>query len=91
MLIKKLTYQRPENHSAENVTVIGTVSDDRRRGVCSDKVYSFILTIVYFAVTMAHELSHNLVSGHTKEHGFYTESFATKYLPKLVDLLASLN
>lgn len=44
----------------------------------------------YWYVTIAHELSHNLVSGHNKEHGFYTESFATYYLPKLVDLLASI-
>lgn len=44
----------------------------------------------YWYITMAHELSHNLVSGHTKEHGFYTESFATHYLPKLVTLLANL-
>mmetsp|Transcript_21688 Transcript_21688/g.60192 ORF Transcript_21688/g.60192 Transcript_21688/m.60192 type:complete len:2095 (+) Transcript_21688:3009-9293(+) len=44
----------------------------------------------YWYITMAHELSHNLVSGHNKEHGFYTESFATKYMPKLVELLAGL-
>ena len=44
----------------------------------------------YWYITMAHELAHNLVSGHNKEHGFYTESFATRYLPRLVDLLANL-
>ena len=45
----------------------------------------------FWYITMAHELSHNLVSGHNKEHGYYTESFATHYLPRLVDLLANLS
>jgi hypothetical protein len=44
----------------------------------------------YWFVTMAHELSHHFVSAHNKEHGYYTESYVTKYLPKLVGLLASL-
>jgi hypothetical protein len=40
----------------------------------------------YWYMTTAHELSHNLVSAHNKEHGFYTESYATLYLPKLAAL-----
>jgi len=44
----------------------------------------------YWFITTAHELSHNLVSAHNKEHGFYTESYASLYLPKLAILIASL-
>jgi len=45
----------------------------------------------YWFVTFAHELAHNLVSAHNKEHGFYTESYVTMYLPKLLQLLRSLS
>lgn len=45
----------------------------------------------YWYVTQCHELSHNFVSAHNREHGFYTEAFSTKYFPKLVALLRSLN
>lgn len=38
----------------------------------------------YWFTTFAHELAHHLVSHHNKEHGFYTESYVTLYLPKLV-------
>lgn len=41
----------------------------------------------YWFVTMAHELAHNLASGHNKEHGFYTESYVTLYLPKLLAVI----
>lgn len=44
----------------------------------------------YWYITTAHELSHNLVSAHNKEHGFYTENYASLYLPKLAVLMASL-
>jgi hypothetical protein len=44
----------------------------------------------YWFTTMAHELAHHLVSAHNKEHGFYTESYVTLYLPKLVSLLATI-
>lgn len=44
----------------------------------------------YWYVTMAHELSHHLVSAHNKEHGFYTESYTAQYMPNLMDLLRSL-
>lgn len=45
----------------------------------------------YWFVTICHELSHNFVSGHTKEHGFYTESYSSHYLPKLMGMLKSSN
>jgi len=44
----------------------------------------------YWFVTIAHELAHNFVSAHNKEHGFYTESYVTHYLPKLMELLTKL-
>jgi hypothetical protein len=44
----------------------------------------------YWYVTIAHELAHHMVSGHTREHGFYTESYCTHYLPKLLVLLNDL-
>jgi len=44
----------------------------------------------YWFVTIAHELAHNFVSAHNKEHGFYTESYVSLYLPKLLQLLQNL-
>jgi hypothetical protein len=44
----------------------------------------------YWFVTTAHELAHHIVSAHNKEHGFYTESYMTLYLPKLIELLSGL-
>jgi Protein of unknown function (DUF3684) len=41
----------------------------------------------YWFVTICHELAHHLVSGHTKEHGFYCENFSQLYLPKLMVML----
>ena len=43
----------------------------------------------YWYVTFAHELAHHMVSAHNKEHGFYTESYVTLYLPKLIGLLSN--
>jgi len=37
----------------------------------------------YWFTTMAHELAHNLVSAHNKDHGYYTESYVTLFLPAL--------
>jgi hypothetical protein len=45
----------------------------------------------YWFVTTAHELAHHMASGHNKEHGFYTESYVSLYLPKLVSLFATLD
>lgn len=44
----------------------------------------------YWFTTIAHELSHNMVSAHGKQHGFYTESYVSHYMPKLIEL-ASLD
>jgi hypothetical protein len=44
----------------------------------------------YWYVVFAHELSHNLATGHNKEHGFYTESYVAKYLPKFLALMGTL-
>jgi len=44
----------------------------------------------YWMVVFAHELSHNLVSAHNKEHGFYTESYIAHYLPRFFALMGSL-
>jgi len=41
----------------------------------------------YWFVTTAHELAHHLVHAHSKEHGFYTESYMSLYLPKLMEAL----
>lgn len=44
----------------------------------------------YWFTTTAHELAHHMASGHNKEHGFYTESYVTLYLPKLASLFSQL-
>ena len=44
----------------------------------------------YWFTTMAHELAHHLVTAHNKEHGYYTESYVTMYLPQLLSLLSRL-
>eukprot|EP00978_Attheya_sp_CCMP212_P010585 scaffold25747_cov50-Attheya_sp.AAC.1 len=43
----------------------------------------------YWFTVMAHELAHNLVSSHNKEHGQFTENYVSLFLPKLVALLSS--
>ena len=37
----------------------------------------------YWAVTMAHELAHNMVSDHSSQHSYYTESLIIKYFGKI--------
>ena len=44
----------------------------------------------YWYVTFCHELAHHMASGHTKEHGFYTESYVSLYLPKCIALMSQL-
>ena len=44
----------------------------------------------YWFITFCHELAHNLVSGHNKEHGFYTENYASLYLPKFLEMISTL-
>ncbi|KAG4304888.1 hypothetical protein PORY_001563 [Pneumocystis oryctolagi] len=42
--------------------------------------------LAFWFVTIAHELSHNIVSEHGQVHSFYTESFISYYMTKLVKL-----
>lgn len=44
----------------------------------------------YWYTVMAHELAHNLVTAHNKEHGKFTESIIALYLPGFVNLLSRL-
>lgn len=45
----------------------------------------------YWFVTFCHELAHHMASGHNREHGFYTESYISLYLPKVIALLSKLD
>ncbi|KAL7540356.1 hypothetical protein ACHAXR_010047, partial [Thalassiosira sp. AJA248-18] len=42
----------------------------------------------YWYMVFAHELAHNLVTGHNKEHGSFTESIAALFLPDFMKLLS---
>ena len=44
----------------------------------------------YWYLTFAHELAHNLVSAHNKEHGSFTENIAALYLPEFAKLLSQV-
>lgn len=44
----------------------------------------------YWYTVFAHELAHNLVTAHNKEHGKFTESIISLYLPGFVNLLTQL-
>jgi hypothetical protein len=44
----------------------------------------------YWYLTFAHELAHNLVTSHNKEHGSFTESIAALYLPQFAKMLSQL-
>ena len=44
----------------------------------------------YWYLTFAHELAHNLVTAHNKEHGSFTESIAALYLPQFAKMLSQL-
>ncbi|KAJ5279942.1 hypothetical protein N7478_005314 [Penicillium angulare] len=46
--------------------------------------------IVYWWVTLCHELAHNLVSDHSSAHSYYTEGFVAQYFPKVATKLATL-
>lgn len=45
----------------------------------------------YWYMTFAHELAHNLVTAHNKEHGSFTESIAALYLPEFTKLLSQIS
>lgn len=53
-------------------------------------VFTFVVLYTKVLVFRSLQLAHHLVSAHNKEHGFYTESYVTLYLPKLVSLLATI-
>merc|ERR1711982_120449 len=44
----------------------------------------------YWYMTFAHELAHNLVTAHNKEHGSFTESIGALYLPDFAELLSRI-
>mmetsp|Transcript_6127 Transcript_6127/g.13879 ORF Transcript_6127/g.13879 Transcript_6127/m.13879 type:complete len:1897 (+) Transcript_6127:127-5817(+) len=44
----------------------------------------------YWYMVFAHELAHNLVTAHNKEHGSFTESIAALYLPEFGKLLSQI-
>lgn len=44
----------------------------------------------YWYMVFAHELAHNLVTAHNKEHGSFMESIAALYLPDFVNLLSQI-
>jgi hypothetical protein len=41
--------------------------------------------LIYWFMTLCHELAHNFVSEHSSEHEFYMSSFAENYLESLMD------
>ena len=44
--------------------------------------------IAYWCVVMAHELCHNLVSDHSAQHSYYTESMIIQYFGKIASKIA---
>jgi hypothetical protein len=47
--------------------------------------------LIYWFMTLCHELAHNFVSEHSSEHEFYMSSFAENYLESLIDYIYSSN
>ncbi|KAI7898765.1 uncharacterized protein BX663DRAFT_579996 [Cokeromyces recurvatus] len=45
--------------------------------------------LIYWFMTLCHELAHNFVSEHSSEHEFYMSSFAENYLEILIDHIYS--
>lgn len=46
---------------------------------------------IYWFVTIAHELAHNLVKPHDSQHSFYTESFIQQYFTKATATFCASN
>ena len=44
--------------------------------------------IAYWCVVMAHELAHNLVSDHSAQHSYYTESMVIQYFGRIAAKIA---
>lgn len=47
--------------------------------------------LIYWFMTVCHELAHNFVSDHSSEHEFYMSSFAEVYLEFLIPYLTTTN
>ena len=47
--------------------------------------------MAYWWITMCHELAHNLVSDHSAQHSYYTESFVAQYFRRMVWLAARVS
>ncbi len=45
----------------------------------------------YWYVVACHELAHNMEGPHNRTHAFYTESYVSLYLPKLMDIFEQQN
>ena len=71
-----LHYNNNGDNNSDN-----TGSNQKNEGTLGTECYCYWYTVI------AHELAHRLVTGHTLQHGFYTEALATMYLPKLQSLL----
>ena len=59
---------------------------------CNLRFYSQLHTtnndaVIYWFITICHEIAHNLVSEHSSEHEFYMESLITLLMPKTILLL----
>lgn len=46
--------------------------------------------LIYWFMTLCHELAHNFVADHSSEHEFYMSSFAEVYLDPFIDYLGTL-
>ncbi|KAL6719649.1 hypothetical protein ACLMJK_001570 [Lecanora helva] len=46
--------------------------------------------VAYWCVVMAHELAHNLVSDHSAQHSYYTESMVIQYFGRIAGKIAGL-
>jgi Protein of unknown function (DUF3684) len=44
----------------------------------------------YWFIVGCHELAHNMEGPHNRTHAFYTESYASMYLPKLLSILSQM-
>jgi hypothetical protein len=45
--------------------------------------------MVYWWVTLSHELAHNLVADHSSAHSYYTESFVSQYFTRIAAKIAN--
>lgn len=47
--------------------------------------------LIYWFMTLCHELAHNFVAEHSSEHEFYFSSFAEIYLERLIQYMSTLS